>query len=229
MTKNYKTLKQRAIKLRKQGKSLRQISSQINIAKSTTSLWLKSVKLNSQQQNILDQNWKKGLVNARKQAVKSHRLTKLKRINKINREASIFLNSLSIDDKILELFLSGLYLGDGFKIYGRTALGSSNPKILKTFITLIRKLYKIKESKLRAAIYARADQKPQTLINYWSKFLSIPKKQFHKTQIDKRTLNKKSYPHYKGVCAVNYFDIKLQRRILAISSEMIEYINNLEP
>ena len=130
-----------------------------------------------------------------------------------------------MNNRILELFLAGLYLGDGFKIEGRLGLGSSNPKILVTFITLIRKLYKVNERRLRSAIFARADQNEKELLNYWSKLLNIPKRQFHRTQIDQRTHYSTSFTNYKGVCSVVYADVGLQRRILAISNMMLKYIN----
>lgn len=219
-------LKLQAIKLRKNGKSHNYIRKSLNIPKSTLSLWLKNIKLTQPQKEKLHQNWKKGLIKARKHASISHKKARKNRISKIEIEVKDFINSLNINKKALELFLAGLYLGDGFKVTGRLALGSSNPQIALLFITILRKIYNVQEKKIRIAIYARADQNSKTLINYWSKLLKVPKKQFHKTQFDKRTLNKKTYSEYKGVCAVNYFDINLQRRILAISEEMIQYVIN---
>ena len=224
--KSYSKLKQKAILLRRKGNSYQTIQRKLKISKSTLHYWLADIPLSLKQKQKLKIDWENALIKARKIASGIHRKNKLIRITKINVEATRFIKQINIDNKILELFLSGLYLGDGFKITGRAGLGSSNPEILLLFITLLRKIYKIDESKFRAAIFARADQNLNSLLNFWSKLLNIPKNQFHKTQIDKRTIKNKSYLNYKGVCAVNYFDISLQRRLLAISAEMIKYINS---
>jgi predicted DNA-binding protein YlxM (UPF0122 family) len=47
--------KQKGINLRQQGKSLREISSQLNISKSTASVWLRNLKLNQQAKKTLEQ------------------------------------------------------------------------------------------------------------------------------------------------------------------------------
>ena len=223
--KSYLKLKQQAISLRKMGKSYQSIQNQLNIPKSTLSYWLSSISLSKSHKQQLHRNWEKALLKARKKASLAHQKAKQNRIKTINHEADQFIRELNLNNKTLELFLAGLYLGDGYKIEGRMALGSSNPQISVAFITLLRKLYSIKESKIRAAIYARADQKPHLLLNYWSKILNIPKSQFHKTQIDKRTTGSTSYIDYNGVCSVIYADTSLQRRILAISNKMLKYIN----
>lgn len=227
MSKTNLTLKKKAIELRRQGLGIREIEKELNVARSTLSGWLKSIPLTKTQKQALYQRWEKGLEKARKRAAKINREAKKARIKKIEKEAQQFLNSLEVNPKTLEVFLAGLYLGEGFKTSGRTAIGSSNPSVLKGFIILLRKLYNIDESRLRAAIYARADQDVKEIETYWSRFLKIPKNRFHKTQIDKRTTGRKTYPNYKGVCCVYYHNTALQRRLIAISEEFLGHLAQL--
>src|SRR3972149_5088377 len=205
-------IKFQAIRLRKNGNSYQEIQRKLKVSKSTLHYWLVDVRLSLSQKKQLKTNWKNALIKARKIASETHRQNRLDRIAKINIEATKFIKQIKLDNNILELFLSGLYLVDGFKISDRTGLGSSNPQILLLFITLLRRIYQIDESKLRAEIFARADQNIDKLLNFWSKFLNIPKNKFHKTQIDKRTTKNKSFMDYKGVCAVSYYDVSVQRR-----------------
>ncbi len=225
---NKNKLKETSIQLRKQGKSYRDIQKQLNVAKSTLNYWLKNVSLSNKHKARLHKNWKNALIKARRKASIAHRENRLSRINKINEDVKEFINSINLTNQQLEIFLAGLYLGDGFKTGHRIALGSSNPKILLTFTTLLRKLYNVDNSKLRASIYARADQNEARLKDYWSKLLSIPFSQFNKTQFDQRTRKTKTHQKYKGVCSVVYCSTDLQRRILAISNEMLKYINKLQ-
>lgn len=218
---NAQLLKQKAIKLRKAGYSIRDIEKKLKISRSTLSGWSQSIELTQSQKLILDQKWKDALVRARNGAAAAHRAAKLIRIAQINKQAKAFIDNSKLDRNNLEIFLVGLYLGEGFKSGVRTGLGSSSPQILRAFVTLLRKLYNIDEAKLRAAIYARADQDPDVLKNFWSELLQIPPAQFHKTQIDKRTIRSKTYSNYMGVCAVVYFDGSIQRRLIAIASEIL--------
>ena len=227
MSKTNFILKNKAIKLRKQGYGIREIERALNIPRSTLSGWLKSTPLTKAQKTALYKRWEGRLEKARKKAAKTNRAARKARIKKIEKEAQLFLDSFKFKQNILELFLASLYLGDGFKTGGRTALGSTNPEVLKGFVTLLRNLYNIDEKRLRASIYARADQDVEELKTYWSRLLKIPKKQFYKSQIDKRTKGRKTYPSYKGVCSVYYFDSNIQRRLIAISKEFLGRVAQL--
>lgn len=219
------TLKGEAVKLRKSGKSYREISDQLKVARSTLNGWLKTVPLTPTQKQKLHYQWLEGLKKGRLSASQAHRNTKQEKIQASHLIAREFLGKMSLNKSELELFLAGLYLGEGFKIDNRFGLGNANPEIVLLFIILIRQLYEIKEEKLKVAIFGRADQDPDVLVEYWSNLLHVPKNQFYKTQLDKRTANKTSYKNYFGVCAVEYHDTSIQRRILAISQEMIKYVN----
>lgn len=222
ISKKHITLKEQAIKLRHQGKSYREISEKLKVAKSTLNGWLKNVEITHDQKEQLLTQWKEGLRKARLRSCEVKRERKLESIHQSQLSAQQFINSLTLNNKVLELFLAGLYLGDGFKVNGRLGLGNANPQIVYLFLSLIRQLYSINESKLGAEIFARADQSPELLVDYWSKLLDIPKNQFHRTQRDARAKNP-TRPDYYGVCAVNYSDVVLQRRILAIGNEMLKY------
>ncbi|EKD80229.1 MAG: hypothetical protein ACD_40C00170G0001 [uncultured bacterium] len=217
-----------AIRLRREGKSYLDISRELGIAKSTLSGWLRNISLTDQQRKNLNAQWKVGTSKALELARATHRRMKLDRHSKVETEVKRYINSVEISRDILEMLFVGLYLGDGFKNNGRVGLGNADPDIVLLFVTLLRKLYLINESKLRVQVFARADQIEDELLEYWSSLLEIPVTHFYKTQFDKRTANIKSRDNYHGVCAVVYADIKMQWRILGIGKEMIEYVRTLE-
>lgn len=221
-----KNRKERAIKLRLLGKSYREISSKLDVARSTLSGWLKNIEITPIQKQKLHQQWIDGLKRARLKAGKRNKQARMNRILASQIYAKQLLENMPLDKSELELFLAGLYLGEGFKIKNRMGLGNANPAVVLVFVTLLRKLYPIKEERLRAAVYGRADQNSKSLVRYWSKLLDIPSNQFHKTQLDVRTRDKPTLSNYFGVCAVSYNETSIQRRILAISEEMIKYVNN---
>lgn len=225
ISKRHVLLKEQAIKLRQLGQSYGQISDSLGLAKSTLNGWLKNVEITSEQKQKLIEQWKLGMRKAQERSCQIKKEIKIENIRQSHTHAKEFLQNIPLNKPILELFLAGLYLGDGFKANGRLGLGNANPEIVRLFITLIRKLYSVKESKLRAEIFGRADQDPHLLVKYWSNLLKIPMSQFHHTQLDNRTV-KPTRSNYHGVCAVSYGDVNLQRRILAIGDEMLKCTNN---
>ena len=215
------TKKEKAIKFRSEGKSYREIERILHIPRSTLSGWLYNISLTNDQKNQLHQNWLDALVKARVKASQVHRANRLKRINKIDREAEKFITNVKMDKTLGELIFTTFYQAEGSKKENAVIIANSNPKMLKALIELFRYLYKPDESKFRCRLHLRADQIESKLVRYWSKLLSIPSNKFNKSQFDKRTIAE-TYQKYKGVCVVIYFDMNLQRRILYIGGKLID-------
>lgn len=219
-------LKGRATSLRKRGLSIRYIENKLGISRSTLSGWFKDIKLSKEQRKKLFNDWKNGLMNARKKAALWHIKQGNDRKWAIREEVKNFVSGVNIDKKIGELMMATFYLAEGGKTENNFVIANSNPEILKGIINLQRYLYKLDESKFRCALHLRKDQDEERLKNFWSKTLDIPKLKFLKTQFDKRTI-KKTYDHYKGVCVLIYYDMALQRRILYLGNEILKIINNM--
>ncbi len=118
------------------------------------------------------------------------------------------LASLLKNNNIAKLVLITLYLGEGTKNPKHSTLtfGNSNPRVIKLFLGLFRRCYKIDESKFRCTVQCRADQNVKELEQYWHSITKIPLGSFYKARIDPRTVGKKSRkPEYKGVCRIDFF------------------------
>jgi len=86
------------------------------------------------------------------------------------------------------------------------------------FVDLMRKCYKIDESKFRCTVQCRADQNIKELEFFWSKTTDIPLKQFYKARVDKRTIGQISRKKdYKGVCRIDYFSSALDLELKYIA------------
>jgi len=211
-------LKGEAISYRKRGYSIRMIEKLLRIPKSTLSNWFKDVKLTRSQTNKLEKKQKNALRLARLKAVLWHNQQKKKRIEFAQNDATITLKKINIENPhIIELALAFLYLGEGFKKNIETAIGSSDPSILKFFVAALKHIYHFDSTNIYCQLNLRADQSPTHLIRYWSKELKIPKKNFKYVSIDKRTLGIKTYPHYKGVCQLRCGNVYIQRKLVCLS------------
>ncbi len=211
-------LKDSAMNLRKKGLSIGKIEHRLGIPRSTLSGWFKNIKLSSTQKDKLLQNWKNGLVKARKKAVLWHNAEKQKRLKEAYKQALSTLCHINNDNKyILELALAILYLGEGAKTTDDTSLGNSNPLILKFFLLCLKKIYHVDTCKIRCELHLRADQDPENMKKFWSKKLGLPIQNFKQINIDKRTVGSKTYPHYKGVCALRCGNVAIKRKLMYIS------------
>jgi len=218
-------LKDQAIKLRKQGLSMNIIERRYGIARSTLSGWFRKVKLTRTQKKKLLQNSSIALIAARKKAVLWHNEQKRQRLEEAKLQALHTLENINTsDERLLELTLAILYLSEGSKTTDETSIGSSDPLMLKFFLSCLKKVYNFDTSKIKCELHLRADQNPESVKCFWSKELKLSLNNFKQITIDKRTLGSKTYPHYKGVCALRCGNVAIQRRLLYLARFFCEKI-----
>ncbi len=218
-------LKPKAIELRQQGISLREIEKILNIPRSTLSGWFKNVQLTLKQKRRLLENRLKHLHQARIQAVKWHHKQKALRLKEAEKQAIDILSKLdNKNQSVEELALAMLYLGEGSKTKSGTVLGSSDSLILKFFISSLLKNHNIDINQIKCSLHLRADQNPELLSKHWSRALNIPLSNFTSPSIDLRTKGTPTYPGYNGVCVVNCGNIALQRKLIYLSRKFCERV-----
>lgn len=218
-------LKPIAIKFRKKGYSIRKIECHLGISRSTLSGWFKYIELSSKQKEKLLKNWKGALVKAREKAVLWHNAQKAKRLQIAKETASKTLENINLKDlNILELALAILYMGEGSRKTTETAIGNSNPLILKFFLAILKNVYNFDVKKIRCELNIRADQNPRKLVHFWSKELNLPLSNFKQITVDKRTIGTKTYPYYNGVCQLRCSHVHIQRKLLYLSELFCEKV-----
>lgn len=219
MASKWYELKGEAVRLRKRGLSIGKIERRLGIRRSTLSGWLKNIPLSVKQKKKLLQDWKNGLVKARKKAVLWHNAQKEKRLQEAKEGALKILEEIDSNNQVIhELALAMLYIREGSKKALDTALGSSDALLLQFFLAILRRVYKVDENKIRCELSLRADQDPQKMKRYWSRVLKIPIGSFKRVNLDKRTAGVKTYSYYKGVCNIRCGTVAIQRRLVNIGN-----------
>jgi len=218
-------LKNKAVALRKRGFSIGKIEKNLGIPRSTLSGWLKDIKLSRAQKSKILEEWKNDLKKARKKAVVWHNEQKRKRLEEAEKNAKKTLSEINLKNPLFfELALAFLYLGEGSKKNTETAIGSSDPKILKFFLVGLKKIYKLDINKIRCELGLRADQDPVKIKRYWSRILELPLVNFKQVNIDKRTEGIVTYPYYKGVCNLRCGNVAIQRKLVNLANLYCEKI-----
>lgn len=223
------SLKAEAIKLRKAGKSIRDIEKFLSVARSTLSGWFKGLVISDKHKKKLNQRWIDALAKARKQAAIAHNKGRLERESAARVEAEKVLDNIVINQQILDIALAMLYWGEGFKGTPRLALGNSDPILLKFFLEGIRRNYGVGDEKIRCDLHLRADQNYDKLKKYWAKELRLPLSCFKGVQFDKRTAGTLTYDDYRGVCVITIGNVAIQRKLMYLSRVFSEKIINTDP
>lgn len=172
--------KGKAFVLRREGKSYREISAELGVARSTLSNWFKGVDFSEAIRSELT-----------KAATKksSRRLKELNRVRGIalavqyeNAEKEA-LKEMKLYRNI-PLFTTAIacYWGEGDKATkGLVRLANTDPKMIQIFKCFLTELCGVSEEAIRGALYLYEDLEEKKCKKYWTKQTGI--KKFHKTQI----------------------------------------------
>lgn len=200
--------KLKAIELRKQGKSSKEIRSQIKVSKSTLSLWLRDVTLTQEQ---IDTLYALKMQNVYKQA-KRKQQARIDRTNQIFLEAKNEIHEQSKNP----FFLCGLMLywaeGDKTENHG-VKFSNSDPIMINLMIKWFQIICKVPKEKFRICLHIHELHNKEEIEYYWSTITGIPLKQFYKTQIKPTSIGHRKKMLYNGTCAVVVTDTVLFRYI----------------
>jgi hypothetical protein len=209
-----RSVRLKAIQLRKQGKTYSQIRDKLSISKGTLSYWSRRIKLSPNAMNQLKITQDLNLKRARLFSQVSLRVRQAKFLDDLRMKLKPMLRTLH--PTTLKIALAFLYLGEGakWKSHRGLQLGSSDPMILLLYRKLLKKCYSIDRDKLHCYICYRADQSLEELVKYWSRVLNISPKKFYKSNYDKRTIGKPTKnKNYKGVCVISCAGTEIQQEL----------------
>lgn len=206
--------RQKALELRKQGKSYSQIREQLGVSKSTLSIWLRAYPLNDEQAKVL-----RG-ARTEKDYARTERFRetmKKKRSDRLSlyyEEGKKKLSSFSKN----ELFLAGLFLywGEGNKA-SRNTLGvyNNDPSLMKFALRWYVESLDIPQRKIGVYLHLYSDMDIPKEIAYWENILSLPSSSFRKPYIKQSTrvgIDHKGFGH--GTCGLVVHDTVIKEKIL---------------
>jgi hypothetical protein len=192
-----KNLKQ----LRKRGYSINELVEKTQIPKTTVWHHVHKIKIPGKYAALLSS--KRGGSKIRKE--KNIELAKI--------EASEILQS---KDRELAISLSMLYWGEGSK---KTCdFINSDGKIIEVYLKIIREVFKIEESLIRATMRIFTGMNENDCLNYWSRITGIKKSKFKVRFNDGGTRGKTKY----GMCRIS---IRRGAKLLKIFHALIGKIH----
>ena len=214
-------MKERAIRLRKRGYSLKEIAGQLKIMKSTVSLWVRNIDLNEIAKARLLTKIKAGQFAAGESKRKKVR----NQMEDYYRSATTALKGRKLDDISSKLLCAMIYWCEGAKNhYAGVRFTNSDPNLIKSFLHLLRKSFVIDEKKFRVCIHLHKYHDPAKQLDFWSQITNIKKSQFIKPY-QKPNTGKRIREGYQGCATIYYHSNDLARRLLMFARAFLSGAN----
>lgn len=168
----------RALKLRRQGKSYREILAQVPVSKGTLSKWLSNLPLTKKEERFLHERTKLLQDNGRLRTARknSERFERARDIYRVKAKANF---EKFRDDPFFVLGLS-LYWNSGSQS-GQFSYTSSNPQQLRCMIAWANEYLPIEPADYTFRLYTPKAHANERNLRFWSRACAIPRSQFQKT------------------------------------------------
>ncbi len=184
--------KNKALKLRKRGRSINEIAAKLNIAKSTVSSWCRNIQLGPEQIERLAKRQESGSYKGRMKFLERIRKTRIEEVTRLRKEGLKEIGKLTRRD----LFIGGvaMYWSEGYTYSGGEQVGftNSDPRMVLFMLKWFKEVCKITDDRfaLQVKINKIHKNRAKEVENYWSKLTKISLSQFNKTVLIKSRVKK---------------------------------------
>jgi hypothetical protein len=203
--------KEKAIKLRLEGKSYSQIRNEVKVSKSTLSKWLHFFPLSNEKIRELRDNSQIRIEKCRNTKENNKR----KKLENVYNEVGRDIGRLSEREiKLCGLFL---YWGEGTKVASSSVvLSNTDPAMVLFFLKFLITI-KVPKDKIFVRLQLYKDMDIEEEVEFWSNLLKISKENFKKPYIKKSNLTdityKSGFGH--GTCSLMVYDMVLYNKIIS--------------
>lgn len=212
-------LKENAIGLRKKGYSIKEVATILSISASTASLWLRNTKITDSGMCRMIEH--KELSRYKMSLRWDQKRADLKRMYLSSAHQD--LNQIRFTTNIHKVICATLFWAEGAKTKNHVAFTNSDPIMICTFLSTLRKAFPINEAKLHASIHLHEYHNPEEIRDFWSQLTSIPVNRFIKPYMKPHTGKRKKL-NYKGCITIRYYDCKIARELEGIYNALGERI-----
>lgn len=205
------SIRNKAIRLRQSGYSIKEIAKKLKIAISTSSVWLREIKVSKSGKDRM----------AKHRELNRYRMSQVWIEKRQKRDAhykTIAKNLIShaeISPNIAKILCSLLFWAEGSKAINHIAFTNSDPVMIKTFLALLRNSYPLDETKFHVSVHLHEYHDSDIILKFWSEITKVPLAQFIRPYLKPHTSLRK-HLDYKGCITIRYYDAKIARELTAI-------------
>lgn len=199
-------LKKRAVKLRKEGKTYSEILTEVPVAKSTLSLWLRDVGLSKPQKQRITKKRRE----AQRRGAKAKREQRIAKTKRIKEKARAEIGELT--ERELWLIGIALYWAEGtkekpYRTSVRVEFANSNSHMVALFVEWLTDIVGVAREDVTFWIYIHesSENSIAKVKQHWSGATGFPKESFsdvHYKKHNPKTIRKNTGNNYYGMLAV---------------------------
>lgn len=206
--------KAKAIIMRKRGGSVREISKELGVAKSSVSLWVRNVALSDNAKNVIENKYTNGQLKAQR----ARRAQTSEKLKSATQFAQSVMEKFSENTSTNQVICAMLYWCEGTKSVSdrEFTFTNSDPDLVITFLKLLRSSFRIDEQKFRVCVHLHDYHDTKRQLQFWSKTTNIPLLQFIKPYRKPHTGNQQKIG-YQGCAQIRYHDVVVARALQAIA------------
>lgn len=171
-----------ARKLRKKGKSIKEIEKLIGVRRSSISVWVRDISLTAAQKERLAGRGHSLEVTEKRRQSRLSNGTRLR--TRFLRKGFRDIETMKeVDLLVLGI---GLYWGEGSKTNrGSIELSNTDPRVIQIHVLFLTSVFKFPMSKVHAHVGLHSHLSIEKAERYWSKISGIPLRQFQKTSMQR--------------------------------------------
>jgi len=202
----------RARELRAKSWTLAEIAAELDVAKSSVSLWVRDVPFTPRPR---DRAGRRNVVKRPHPA----QLAKLAEIEAMNRWGADQIGVLS--EREFLVAGAALYLGEGAKTKSRVAMANTDPAIIRLFVAWVRHWFEVDESRWRGNLYLHQGLDLEAATSFWSSVSAIPPEQFNKPYRAMPDAGIRHNKHEHGCFTAVYSSARTQRAVMGLVRALV--------
>lgn len=199
-------VKEKAIELRKRGKSLTDLCLMLGISKSTIYCWIKDVIV--EDVNVFIKNNKEKIKKSTLVAAWANK-TKFNRIHESYRKSAKIIWDKNKDNKSFREFIMG-YICEGYKKTKHLISICNSDPIFMTFNKKWFEILNFRNKKIEYNLQIHLDQKEEEIVLFWKDVLGIDKEIKVRQKSNSGNLNKRNWNCKYGVITISIADSYLK-------------------
>lgn len=224
MAKFEKRLK--ALGLRRRGWSIKTIANQLDVSKSTASIWCRDLELTKAQRLRLTENAIRAGHRGRMIGAQKNKEKKVAQIELYRNLGKQAVGRLTERDWLLAG--AALYWAEGSK-KSRFAFTNSEPQMIKFVARWLKYAMGVKKDEFMPRIFINAIHKPriEKVVDFWSQLLQVPMHQFGNPVLlrDRPKKIYENYDSYYGVLALGVRNSnKIKYRVLGLIDAIRDHV-----
>jgi hypothetical protein len=188
--------------------TLQDIATELGVAKSSVSLWVRDVPFTPSKRRTGPQRRPHPFHEA-----------KLAQIAALNAEGIERIGSLS-NDAFLAAGIA-LYAGEGAKRDGAVTFANTDPAMVRFYCAWLRRFFVVDEDRLRVRVYLHEGLDLDAAEEHWSQVTRIPRAQFGKPYRAKADPTRRVTKHEFGCVYVTYSCATTHRRIMGLVKALL--------